>query len=419
MASHICVFEDDLYSRLLPLVHFRPTYNLRCGILSLREKIQLAYPKAKIGLHCREYLSEYIKERYPKFSVNEISLEKVLFVNGRTIVDQKFAKSIPLKGEDVLYVNGNSVVAARVSGEKLKTIQHRMNGTISLSDFDGLKKEQFDVALIDYPWDLIKYNGDQIRSDFTLLKKLEQSKKIKNSSGVFLLNKKNVVIGKGTILKPGVVIDAEDGPVFIGKNVTVMPFSVIMGPAYIGDNSVVKAGAKIYHDTSVGPLCKVGGEIEASIIHSYSNKQHDGFLGHSYLSPWVNLGAGTTTSDLKNNYSNVRVDVNGESIDTRMQFVGLIMGDHSKTAINSTINTGTIVGISSNIFGSGFPPKYVPSFSWGGGEGKLTTYKVDKALEVARKVMLRRKIELSKPEENIFKTVFDLTDEERRKLFMS
>ncbi|MBI2428770.1 MAG: transferase, partial [Ignavibacteriales bacterium] len=225
----------------------------------------------------------------------------------------------------------------------------------------------------------------------------------------------NIFIDAGTVIKPGVVIDAEEGPVYIGKNVTIMPFSTIVGPAYIGDHSVVKVGAKIYHDTSIGPVCKVGGEIEASILHSYSNKQHDGFLGHSYLGAWVNCGAGTVTSDLKNNYGSVKVYVNGEPVDSGMQFVGVTIGDHSKTAINSTFNTGTVVGVSSNIFGTGFPPKYVPSFSWGAAGETFTTYNADKAINVARKVMIRRTIALTDSEEILFRTIFDLTSNERRK----
>jgi UDP-N-acetylglucosamine diphosphorylase/glucosamine-1-phosphate N-acetyltransferase len=418
MTTHICLFEDIYYSHLLPLVYFRPTFNLRCGILSLKEKVQQHYHKAELTLHCRSYLADYMHLRNPGLPVNRISEKSVLFINGRALVDEQFVKKIPLHGEEnVVYVNNDHVVAARVSGAKLKQLKHALSGTYSISDFDGLKVYETDATLIHYSWDLIKHNGRQLRSDFELLKR-KQSKfksKIKKYSGVYLLNEKNIVIGKGTVLKPGVVIDAEEGPVFIGKDVTIMPFSTMVGPAYIGDHSIVKVGSKIYHDTSIGPMCKVGGEIEASIIHSYSNKQHDGFLGHSYLGAWVNIGAGTVTSDLKNNYSQVKVYVNGEPVNSGEQFVGLTVGDHSKTAINSTFNTGTVVGVSSNIFGTGFPPKYVPSFSWGAAGETFTTYNADKAIDVARKVMKRRGIVLSEYEEILFRKIFDLTSDERRK----
>ena len=418
MPSQICLFEDIDHPNLRPLVYFRPTFNLRCGILSLKEKVQYAYPKAEVTLHSRSYLADYMRLRNPGHAVNEITAKDCLFINGRAIVDEHFVKMIPLNGEsDVVYVQEDKVVAARVGGQKLKTLKSHLNGIFSISDFDGLRVQQVDVKMISYPWDLIKHNGDQLRSDYELLKRRRRKKNPNTAKhpGVYILNSKNVFIGDGTVIKPGVVIDAEEGPVYIGKNVHVMSFSTIIGPAYIGDGSIVKVGAKIYHNCSIGPVCKVGGEIEETILHSYSNKQHDGFLGHSYLGAWVNCGAGTVTSDLKNNYSSVKVYVNGEPVDSGMQFVGVTIGDHSKTAINSTFNTGTVIGVSSNVFGTGFPPKYVPSFSWGAAGETFTTYNIEKALNVAGKVMIRRDIKLSEQEEKLFRKIFDLTSDERRK----
>ena len=417
MSSHICLFEDIYHPNLLPLVYFRPTFNLRCGILSLKEKVQYAYPKAEISLHCRSYMADYMRLRNPGHAVNEITANECLFINGRAIVDEHFAKLIPINGiSDIVYVNDDKVVAARVSGQKLRTLKAHLNGIFSISDFDGMHVQQVDVPMISYPWELIKHNGVQLRSDFnTLRRSKRKTPRLKKYHGVHILNSKNVFIGEGSSIKPGVVIDAENGPVYIGKNVQVMSFSTIIGPAYIGDGSVVKVGAKIYQDCSIGPVCKVGGELESTIMHSYSNKQHDGFLGHSYLGAWVNCGAGTVTSDLKNNYSSVKVFVNGEPVDSGMQFVGVTIGDHSKTAINSTFNTGTVIGVSSNVFGTGFPPKYVPSFSWGAAGETFTTYNIEKALHVAGKVMIRRNIELSEQEEKLFRKIFDLTSDERRK----
>lgn len=231
--------------------------------------------------------------------------------------------------------------------------------------------------------------------------------------GAYLLNQPNIFIGEGSAIKSGVVIDAEDGPVYIGKNVKIMPNSVIVGPCFIGDNSIIKIGAKIYQNTSIGDYCKAGGEIEGSIIHSYANKQHDGFLGHSYISPWCNLGADTNTSDLKNNYSNVKVNLNGNEIDTGLMFVGLIMGDHSKTSINTMLNSGTVCGVSSNIFGSGFPQKNIPSFAWGGSES-LVEYNFEKAIEVAKAVTKRRNIEFTSADEKLLKHVFEITSTQRK-----
>jgi UDP-N-acetylglucosamine diphosphorylase/glucosamine-1-phosphate N-acetyltransferase len=194
-----------------------------------------------------------------------------------------------------------------------------------------------------------------------------------------------------------------------------MSQSVIQGPAYIGKNSIVKIGAKIYHETTVGEVCKVGGEIENAIFQSYSNKQHDGFLGHAYLGRWVNLGAATNNSDLKNNYAKISVKHNGRVVDTGLQFLGLIMGDHSKTAIGTLFNTGTIVGVSSNIFGAGFQPRAIPSFAWGGSEF-IKEYKLEKALEVAEIVMSRRNKKLTDAMKTLFSDVFKFTEHERKRL---
>jgi UDP-N-acetylglucosamine diphosphorylase/glucosamine-1-phosphate N-acetyltransferase len=235
------------------------------------------------------------------------------------------------------------------------------------------------------------------------------------SKGVHLLGRSDIYIGEGARVSPGVVLDAEEGPIYIGKQARVFPQATIIGPVSVGEKSWIKVGAQIYEHTSIGPLSKVGGEVEGTIIHGYSNKQHGGFLGHAYVGAWVNLGADTNNSDLKNNYGNVRVTMGDKQIDTGMQFVGLTMGDHSKSAINSMFNTGTVVGASSNIFGSGFPPKYVPSFSWGAAGETFTTFSVDKAIEVAKRVMSRRGITLGAVEDGLFRTIFELTSDERRR----
>jgi UDP-N-acetylglucosamine diphosphorylase/glucosamine-1-phosphate N-acetyltransferase len=232
-------------------------------------------------------------------------------------------------------------------------------------------------------------------------------------SGVHVLGKQNIIIENGAVIKPGTVLDAEGGPIYIGKNVNVFPQSTIIGPACILDGSVIKVGAQIYENTTIGPVCKVGGEVEGSIIHSYSNKQHAGFLGHSYLGSWVNLGAGTNNSDLKNNYSKVKVQIGTEQIDTGSMFAGLTMGDHSKSAIGTTLNTGTVVGVCCNIFGYGFPPKYIPSFTWCGPQKPFAVYDIEKAVSVARVVMARRNIELIKVEADLLREVYNSTVEER------
>jgi UDP-N-acetylglucosamine diphosphorylase/glucosamine-1-phosphate N-acetyltransferase len=416
MIDSICIFEGIYYERLLPIVYFRPTYDLRCGILSLREKIARNYEDIPISLHSRAYLAEYVRQRNPEFKVNELEGQNCLFINGRVIADKDFGKKIPPSGSDKLYVNGDTIIAARVSGQKLQQLKKAMNDLLTVSDFSGLVKEEVDVEVVNFPWDLIKFNSQELVEDYEILTSgRNKPEDVKIHEGSYLIEKDRIFIDSGSVIHPTAVLDASDGPVYIGKNVMILPHATIQGPAYIGDNSTIKIGAKLYHNTNIGRVCKVGGEIEDSVIHSYSNKQHDGFLGHSYLGSWVNLGADTNNSDLKNNYGSIKVYVGNELVDTGLQFVGLCMGDHSKTAINTAFNTGTVVGVCCNIFGAGFPSRNMPSFTWGGAES-LTTYDLEKSIDVAKRVEARRDVEMTKVAENLFRKVFDLTKEDRRRL---
>jgi UDP-N-acetylglucosamine diphosphorylase/glucosamine-1-phosphate N-acetyltransferase len=419
MAPQICIFEDDHFSQFLPLVHFRPVYALRCGIFSLKEKLLRAYPRANVAIQCRKNLALCIKYRKPQFSVNEIPGEDCLFINGRILSDQSLARKVPLMSkQDVVYISNGQILAAYVSGQNLERIKKNLSSPLSLSNFMGLHQIEIEIETVSYPWDLIQKNGTQIVKDFESIAKKAGKKQShirgKLHSGVHLLGKKNIIIEHGAVIFPGTVLDAEAGPIYIGTNVKIFPQSTIIGPACILDGTLIKTGAQIYENTTIGPVCKVGGEIEGSIIHSYSNKQHAGFLGHSYLGSWVNLGAGTNNSDLKNNYSSVKVQVGTKQIDTGLSFVGLIMGDHSKSAIGTSFNTGTVVGVCCNMFGIGFPPKYIPSFSWCGAGEPCTVYNIDKAINLARLVMARRNIGLIDIEADLFRDVYNSTSDERR-----
>ena len=413
MTDSICIFEDQLYRRLLPLVYLRPVYDLRSGILTLRGKIERSFPGARLHLHTRSVLGKLVEQQNPGTPVNRVEGARCLFINGRVLAAGNLKSLVPPDGPDGLFTMGETLVAARVSGRALESVRKALPDTITPATFGALPVTGVNVQMISYPWDLIHHNGEEITSDFAVLAP-EPARRMQGTvyEGVHLINPGNIVIGEGSKVKPGVVLDADNGPIYIGKNVTVFPNAVIEGPAFIGDRTLIKIGAKIYEQTSIGEVCKVGGEVEGSIIHAYSNKQHDGFLGHAYLGMWVNLGADTNNSDLKNNYSNVKVVIDGETVDTGSMFMGLVMGDHSKSSINSMFNTGTVVGVSSNVFGSGFPPKSIPSFAWGGAEG-LSTYDLERALEVARRVMGRRKIALSEVEESALRGVFAQTVKER------
>jgi UDP-N-acetylglucosamine diphosphorylase / glucose-1-phosphate thymidylyltransferase / UDP-N-acetylgalactosamine diphosphorylase / glucosamine-1-phosphate N-acetyltransferase / galactosamine-1-phosphate N-acetyltransferase len=418
MTESLCIFEDEHTSQLLPLVYMRPAWDLRCGITTLREKIQRSYPGVSLLLQCRDYLAPFVREQYPGIPVNAIHGDRCLFVNGCVLPDAQFVEQVSLQGRDAVYVDGNTLIAARVSGTPLERFTKGLPGSLGTTLFEGLPRLDIKVKMVRYPWDLVGNNSAQLRIDFATLT-AQMTARIAGTvyDGAHLLNRDSICVEAGAKVKPGAVLDAEEGPIFIAKNAKIFPNAVIEGPAFVGEGSLIKIGAKIYEGTSIGPVCKVGGEVEESIIHSHSNKQHDGFLGHAYLGKWVNLGADTNNSDLKNNYGHVRVKVNGEEIDTGSTFVGVTMGDHAKSAINTMFNTGTVVGVSSNVFGGGFPPKYIPSFAWGGGES-IETYDLDRSLDVARRVMGRRKLVMSAAEEAVYRKVFELTQDERRKAGM-
>lgn len=410
MNKTICIFEDSKFKNFLPLTYFRPVYDLRCGILTIAEKIEKYTKTSNIILHSRKYLANYLREDKKSYKVNNYDESRILFINGRLLPSAEIINTLLLEGDDEIFTNDNEVIAARLRNENiLKLIE---NNKDVLSDFSMLscKQTEIEAYLFEYPWHLIQKNGEEISNDIKLI-----SLKVtdNNFPGVHLINQDNIFIGNNVNIKPNVVLDASDGPIFIEDEVTIFPNTYIVGSAYIGKKSLVKANTQIYQDTSIGPVCKVGGEIENSIIHSYTNKQHEGFLGHAYLGSWINIGASSNNSDLKNDYGKIKVILNGEEVDTGTNFMGLIMGDHSKCAINTAFNTGTVIGVSCNIYGSGFPPKYIPSFSWGGAEG-FREYHLRKAIEVAKIVKSRRNIMMSVNDLELFKSVFDLTQSERK-----
>jgi UDP-N-acetylglucosamine diphosphorylase/glucosamine-1-phosphate N-acetyltransferase len=413
----IVIFEDEKYINFEPLIYYRPVYELVCGASTLREKIERVYPNLKITLHCRKYLEELVKSQNPSNEVNNFSENEVLFINGRIIAPENMAEIIsPTLSEDTVFKSNGTVAAAKVSGNRLKNILNK--DVLITADFDGITSEEVEITCAEYLWDLVYLNGEEIEKDIAFLSAKNKIKGAKlekvKFAGVNFLNPKKIFISENVNIKPGVVLDASKGPIYLDRDVIIFPNAVIEGPVYIGESSQVKSCATIYENVSVGKVCKVGGEIEDSIIMSYSNKQHSGFLGHSYLGSWVNIGADTNCSDLQNNYGTIKVQVNGRHIDTRRQFVGLMMGDHSKTAINTMFNTGTVVGFSCNVYGEGFPPKYITSFGWGG-SSSVREYKLTKAIETAKAVFKRRNKIFSKEEENIFNTIFNLTKEDRKR----
>jgi len=403
MTHPVCIFEDSHYPQLYPLTLTRPVFDLKCGIFSLKEKLLHSFSSHPVVLLCRESLSRLVREQNPDTTVNTVRAESCLFINGRLLAGAGLKQTLSVSSETVFF-SEEQIVAAFLRKENVKAFSDFLRGDAARLP-DVAKRHLSKSTLIRYPWDLVNKNASEIKNDFERLNSGAQLHG-KVSERAVLLHDTQIHVGRESEIGPGVVLDATKGPIHIGARVTVMPNAVLEGPVFIGDGSTIKIGAKIYEGTSIGEVCKVGGEVEESIIHSYSNKQHDGFLGHSYLGQWVNLGADTNNSDLKNNYGSVKVWVNGELVDSRSPFAGLFMGDHSKTGINTMFNTGTSVGVMCNVFGAGFPPKFMPSFSWGGSDG-LAEYDVQKALAMARIVMRRRGIDLTEAYGQMLKHIFE------------
>ena len=406
----LALFEDEFTRNLNPLVHLRPVYDLKFGIRSIREKYQRIFGDEFISLHCRDELAPVMAERNPRAEINTYSADKYIFINGRCIISKKELGKIS-SDDDRLYTNNGKIAAAVLTGDNLKKIRAAGGKLLGREDFPALNGESIKCLWLDYPWDLFLGNGKEIEREFD--SPVMDGKIYDNVS---IINSAIVSVGNGVKIKPGTVLDAEEGPIILNSGVRIMSNSVIQGPVYIGENTIIKAGARIYGGTSIGEECKVGGEVSNSIIHSYSNKQHEGFLGHSYIGKWVNLGADSNNSDLKNNYGKVKFYVKGKFIDTGTIHCGLVAGDHSKVGINTMFNSGTHVGVACNIYGGGFPPKFIPSFSWGGSDG-MTEHILDKAVETAQRVMKRRKVIFKSSDIDLLKNLFDKTAAERGKAF--
>lgn len=392
---NLIFLDDNRRDQLLPLTYTRPVADLRIGILKISDKWKLRL-KASVS-----YLTQdYLQIKYPA-----VFADDNFIISGGLIPDKYLLEKILSLKKNEALIEDNRFLAARLGYEEAKSFD--------LSSFMDLKTIEFngEVRIIDQVWELFSYNGEQIEADFELLTKNRKSQK---------LSATNTILGDNIFIEEGVkaecvTINTSSGPVYLGKNSEIMEGTVIRGPFALCEGSTVKLSAKIYGPTTVGPYSKVGGEINNSIFQAHSNKGHDGFLGNSVIGEWCNLGADTNNSNLKNNYANVKIWSYPKKrfIDTGLQFCGLIMGDHSKCGINTMFNTGTVVGVSANIFGSGFPRNFIPSFSWGGAQGFIE-FKLDKAFEVAELVMSRRNITFDETEKNILSSVSNLTKNYRK-----
>ncbi|RLD60267.1 MAG: glucose-1-phosphate thymidylyltransferase [Bacteroidetes bacterium] len=390
------LFGDQSRNNLLPLTYLRPVADIRIGILTIREKWEMVL-KTKTSTLTERYLEK-------KFPV--VKDKDNILINGSVCPTPELVKEIEgLKSNQAL-VNSDSIIALHLKEEDLDN-----TGEMDIEGIDEVETH-LDIKKINNVWEIFSKNGDAIRNDFELLTKNRKSEKLSDTNGV--LGQENVFIEKGAKVEFA-TLNASTGPIYIGKDAEIMEGAVIRGPFALCNNSTVKMSAKIYGPTTIGPHCKVGGEINNSVFFGYSNKAHDGFLGNSVIAEWCNLGADTNNSNLKNSYDNVKLWNYPQStfVSTGRQFCGLIMGDHSKTGINTMFNTGTVVGVNANIFGSGFQRNFIPSFSWGGTKG-FKTFNIKKALEIAEMVYSRRNLGFDKIDKDILQYVFELTSGNRR-----
>lgn len=386
------LFDGPNRDNLLPFTYTRPVADIRVGILTIREKWE-----SYLDLTTTTVTEDYLSEKYPM-----VEMEVNVMVNASYLPNAEIVEVIKQLEVNQAIFKGEDVIAFSVEEDA----EH--------DGFDNFEAIEFEnnILKIENTWDIFSKNAEAIAEDFQLITRDKVSEPIPAS--VNTVNPENIFIEKGAVVNFS-SLNASSGPIYIGKDAEVMEGSLVRGPFALCHNSVLKLGAKIYGATTIGPFSKVGGEVNNSVLFGYSNKGHDGFLGNSVLGEWCNLGADTNNSNLKNNYAEVRLwDYNTQGFTrTGLQFCGLMMGDHSKCGINTMFNTGTVVGVSSNIFGSGFPRNFVPSFSWGGSKG-FVTYKTNKAFEVAEVVMKRRNLEFTESDKRILEHVFELTKTYRR-----
>ncbi|MFV8367653.1 GlmU family protein [uncultured Flavobacterium sp.] len=379
------LFDGPSRNSLLPFTFTRPVADILIGIMTIRQKWEM-----HLGSTTTTLTEEYLSEKFPM-----VELEVNVMINASYLPNAVLAEMVSNLEPNQAIFKGDEVIAFYTTEEQEEV------------DFDSYEILEYneDCLTVQNTWDIFSKNDAAIREDFEILTEDRRSQPIPKSVNV--IAPENIFIEEGAKLE-FVTLNASTGPIYIGKDAEIMEGSVIRGPFALCENASVKMASKIYGATTVGPFSRIGGEVNNSVLFGYSNKGHDGFLGNSVLGEWCNIGADSNNSNLKNNYEEVKLwsyETEGFA-KTGLQFCGLMMGDHSKCGINTMFNTGTVVGVSANIFGSGFPRNFVPSFSWGGASG-FTTYITKKAFETARLVMSRRNVDFDEREAAILEHVFE------------
>lgn len=383
------LFDSDCRINLLPLTFMRPVADIRIGILTIRQKWELY-----LGELTSTFTEEYLQKKFPLI----VGKQNVLIDGSVCPTVELVAQIKKLKMGEAITSNGKMVAL------KTATIHRQI-----IAEPDKWKKKEYKHPLIktENTYDIFAKNGISLTEDYKLLAgdRLWPIPK----SIIYSGPKENIFIHPGAKIYHA-ILNAENGPIYIDEDSEIMEGALIRGPFYLGKHSTVKMGAKIYGPTTIGPHSKVGGELNNVVIFGYSNKGHEGFLGNSVIAEWCNIGADTNNSNLKNTYDSVKLwnYAKRSFQNTNLQFCGLIMGDHSKTGINTMFNTGTVVGVVSNVFGSGFNRNFIPSFSWGG-PSKMIKHKLERAILTAEQVVERRGIKFDATEREIFTHLFKLS----------
>ncbi|OIQ38541.1 MAG: glucose-1-phosphate thymidylyltransferase [Bacteroidetes bacterium MedPE-SWsnd-G1] len=385
------LFDGEVRETLLPFTYTRPVADIRIGILTIREKWE-----RHLGHSTSTLTEEYLELKFPM-----VEMEQNIMINASFLPTDALVEVVKGLKKNEAVVQNDTIIAFFATDSQ------------EVDNFDTYNQIVFEkeILQIKNTWDIFSKNAEAIQLDFDLITEGRDSETVPDSIQCF--NKENIFIEEGVELTIG-SLNAIDGPIYIGKNAVVMEGCNVRGPFSLGENSALKMGAKIYQATTIGPNCTVGGEVKNSVIFGYSNKGHEGYLGNSVIGEWCNLGADTNNSNLKNNYAEVRLwsYESDRFAKTGLQFCGLMMGDHSKCGINTMFNTGTVVGVSANIFGAGFQRNFIPSFAWGGTKG-FSVYQMNKVKEVATAVMKRKQLDFDEKDETILQQVFDDTEKYR------
>jgi UDP-N-acetylglucosamine diphosphorylase/glucosamine-1-phosphate N-acetyltransferase len=382
------LFDDVARKSLKPFTYIRPVCDIRIGILTIREKWE-----KYLGETTSTLTEDYLSNKFPIIFADSMTL-----INGSVCPTPKLVQAVKnLSVNQVLVCNDNIIAMSKTRED-------------FISEGDDIEKIEVeeDFIKLNNVWDIYVYNDRAIREDFELITKGRKSQTLSSTNK--LINPENIFIEEGASVECA-CLNAKNGPIYIGKNAEIMEGAVVRGPFAMGEHSVLKLNAKIYGGTTIGPYAKVGGELDSVVIFGYSNKAHDGFIGHSVIGEWCNLGADTNASNLKNTYDEVRLyDIEKSTfVPTGQVFCGTIFGDHSKCGINVMFNTGTVVGISSNIYGAGYQRNFIPSFAWGGTNTGLKLYQLDKAIEVNERMMQRRGLVMSEEDKKILQHIFNQT----------